>query len=288
MRILGINALNHDAGLAVVEDGQVLFHERSLISPHLSLELIGKALSHGVPDSIAWYENPWLKKTRQLRAGQFKDCFNFQDLPQIYLRTVGLGHLPVHSVSHHLSHAANAVYESGFKETVVVVADAIGEWDTVSIWKYKNNSFEKLYSKRYPYSIGLFYSAFTELLGFKPVSEESKLYELSKKGDWKRFYDRVNSYTEKNLHKGIWDWDVKEEDRPDIAAAVQRVFLDQLKTFFIMAATYGNTCIFTGGCAYNKGSKNLLRYYFRNSFIPTHPGDFGSCLGAALFLLNKR
>ncbi len=288
MRILGINALNHDAGIAVVEDGCVLLHERSLVSPHLSLELIGRALSHGIPDFIAWYENPWLKKTRQFRAGQFKDCFDFQEIPQVYLRTVGLGHLPIKSVPHHLSHAANAVYESKFKETVIVVADAIGEWDTVSIWKYENNSFKKVYSKQYPYSIGLFYSAFTELLGFRPVADESKLFDLSKKGDWRKFYNRVHSYTGKNLHKGIWNWDVEEKDRADVAAAVQRVFLDQLKIYFIMAKEYGKTCIFTGGCAYNQGAENLLRYHFRNYFIPTNPGDFGSCLGAAQFLLNKR
>jgi hypothetical protein len=34
----------------------------------------------GLPDVVSYYENPWLKKTRQLYSGQYKDFFNVEDL----------------------------------------------------------------------------------------------------------------------------------------------------------------------------------------------------------------
>ena len=62
MTILGINALNHDASIAVVDNGQVLHHERSLCGVDLCPELVNRALALGKVTAIAWYESPWLKK----------------------------------------------------------------------------------------------------------------------------------------------------------------------------------------------------------------------------------
>jgi predicted NodU family carbamoyl transferase len=59
----------------------------------------------------------------------------------------------------------------------VVVIDAVGEWDTVSIWgaMYDRNyraTYKKLWSQSYPHSIGLFYSAITKRIGLHPLDEE--------------------------------------------------------------------------------------------------------------------
>jgi carbamoyltransferase len=288
MKILGINALNHDASLAVVENGKVLYHEKSICGIDLCPELVNRALVFGRPDVIAWYEKPWLKKSRQLYAGQYKDAFNLSELPFFYLKKFGLGGIPIQYVPHHLSHAANAVYESGFTETAVIVADAIGEWDTVSIWHYKDGKFRKTFKRQYPYSLGLFYSAFTELLNFKPVQDENKLTALAQDGDYEIFYSRVRQYLTHNLHTGIWDWEVKETDRANIAASVQRVFIDELKIYFKMASFESNSCILTGGCAYNTPAKYLLHRNFKHSYIPKNPGDAGSSIGAALYTLNNQ
>jgi carbamoyltransferase len=287
MKILGINALNHDASLAVVENGKVLHHEKSSCGIDLCPELVNRALAFGKPDIIAWYENPWLKKSRQLYAGQYKDAFNLSDLPFFYLKKFSLGGIPIQYVPHHLSHAANAVYESGFTETAVMVADAIGEWDTISIWHYRDHTFKKVFSKGYPYSLGLFYSAFTELIGFKPVQEENKLTALSAAGDWETNYLKVSSYLTKNLHKGIWDWEVEEKNRADIAASVQRVFIEQIKNYFKIAAFHSTSCVFTGGCAYNEPARRLLTSTFKHSYIPKNPGDAGSSVGAALYTYQR-
>ena len=287
MTVLGINALNHDASIAVTDNGQILHHERSLCGIDLCPELVIRALSYGAVDAIAWYERPWLKKSRQLYAGQYRDAVSIDQLPYSYLKKFNIPSVPIYYVPHHLSHAANAVYESGLTETAVVVADAIGEWDTVSIWHYQDQKFKKVFSKGYPYSLGLFYSAFTELLGFKPVQEESKLTVLATTGDWEPNYLKVCGYLTKNLHKGIWNWEVAEKDRADVAASVQRVFMEQIKNYFKLASFHSNSCVFTGGCAYNVPAKRLLSSTFKHSYVPKNPGDAGSSVGAALYIGTK-
>lgn len=284
MKILGINALNHDASVAVLEDGKLVFYEKSG-DEYLNEDLLYHALKSIDPDIIAWYERPWLKKSRQLYAGQFSEAFDFRSLPKNYLKRFNLSHVPIRYVPHHLSHAANAVYTSSYKSTSVVVADAIGEWETVSVWEY-DGRFNKVYSQSYPYSLGLFYSAFTELVGLVPIKDENRFMELSKQGDWTNQYAQVLFYLRKNLHKGIWDWDVKENERADIAAAVQHIFEEQLQRFLNIARSVSNNVIFTGGCAYNKLSHRLLAKTFKNYSIPKFPGDAGSSVGAAYYVLN--
>lgn len=289
MKILGINALNHDASVAVL-DGTVLMHERASKysgtpnDHYLNQDIIDHALSFGHPDVIAYYERPWIKKSRQLYAGQFKEAFNLFNIPNLYLKQFGLTNVPIKYVPHHLSHAA-AAYQGPFNQASVIVVDAIGEWDTVSIWKF-DRRLQKVYNRTYPYSLGLFYSAFTELVGLVPTRDENEFMKLSQTGDPEKYYRRVLSYIRKNLHQGIWDWDVNSSEVADIAAAVQKVFEEQLEYIFRIARFESSNAIFTGGCAYNKVSQRLLGKIFKSYWIPQNPGDAGSSLGAAYYIKN--
>ena len=293
MKILGINALNHDASVAVLSSA-VLMHERAskysgMPNDHyLNQQLVDHALSFGQPDFIAYYEQPWIKKSRQLYARQFKEAFSISNIPSLYLKKFGLGSIPIIYVPHHASHAACA-YTGPFTEAAVIVVDAIGEWDTVSIWKF-DGTLHKVYNRTYPYSLGLFYSAFTELVGLVPTQDENIFMKLSQLGDPTIYYQRVMSYINKNLHQGIWDWDVKVHNRyeiQNIAAAVQKVFEEQLEYIFRIARSESSNVIFTGGCAYNGVSHRLIEKIFKAYWVPKNPGDAGSSLGAAYFIKNN-
>lgn len=289
MTIWGINALNHDAGIAIMSGDQITFNERAskysgIPNDHyLNRDILNDALNKGFPEKIIWYENPWLKKTRQLRAGQWRNAFNIKEIPKHYLRTFNFPNYPIEYASHHGSHAAYALKESKFEECVIVVADAIGEWDTLSVWLYSDGKLGKLFSKKYPYSLGLFYSAMTEVAGFVPSREENLLTELSKAGDSERYYKQVVSYISRNNHRGIWDLEIPEKDLPDFAAAVQQVFEDQLEHYFKKVYRYSMNVVFTGGCAFNKQSHHLLSKYFKNYFVPKNPSDGSSALGAIYY-----
>jgi len=116
-------------------------------------------------------------------------------------------------------------------------------------------------------------------------------------GDWKRYYKKVNEYFPKynkqkyNFHQGItdWGWVKSEQDKFDVAAAVQFVYEERLKDFMTMAKkiTGKNNLVFMGGCALNSSANTLLWNIFNKIWIMPNPGDAGSSLGAAAALYGK-
>jgi len=86
-------------------------------------------------------------------------------------------------VDHHLAHAISAYAYSGFEESAVVVMDGRGAWEATSIWRGADGRLEHLLTIPFPDSLGLFYSAFTEYLGFQPNSDEWKVMGLAPYGE---------------------------------------------------------------------------------------------------------
>jgi len=293
MLILGINETSHDASVSLIKDGEILFaghaerYSKQKNDWYINDSLIKDALQYGTPDYIAYYEKPLLKASRlALRggSGEWKPRF---DLPGI----------PRKSFSHHYSHAAAGYYTSKFNDAVVVVLDAIGEYNTSTIWTGEGNKIKLKYKKNYPVSFGLFYSAFTQLIGLMPNQEEYIMMGMAAYGDWTKHYKKVNEYflshdiQKYNFHKGItdWGWVKSEQDKFDIAAAVQVVYEQRLNDFVRMAKTITgkNNLVFMGGCALNSSANTLLRNIFNDVWIMPNPGDAGSSLGAAAALYGK-
>jgi carbamoyltransferase len=85
-------------------------------------------------------------------------------------------------VDHHLAHAISAYAYSGFDEAAIVVMDGRGAWEATSIWRGLNGTIEHGLTIPFPDSVGLFYSAFTDYLGFVPNSDEWKVMGLAPYG----------------------------------------------------------------------------------------------------------
>jgi carbamoyltransferase len=299
MIIWGINALNHDASIAVFKDSKLVFWDRSssytgvVGDQHLCSDLITDAFHAGGgigPNKIVWYERPWLKKLRQLRAGQWRWAFNLDELPSRYLKRIGLVYAKIEYVDHHLSHAAAGFLTSPFKEAAIVVLDAIGEFECASVWKGQGTDIKKVWSQRYPNSLGLFYSAFTHLLGFVPTKEEHLLQKLSYEGDWSLYYDRVKAYVGKNLHRGVRDWSapVDYTNRKHIAAAVQRVFEQEAQKVIERAIPLSKNIVYMGGCALNTRYTEKVANQFVGTWSLPSPGDSSSSIGAVLWKEKNR
>jgi carbamoyltransferase len=180
--ILGVSAGFHDAGVSVVDGhGNILFgghserYSKIKNDSTLNQGIIDEALSHGSVSRVAWYETPWLKKTRQLYSGEFKKIFTDKS-PKQHLKEFGVTtRMQYHR--HHLSHAAAGFQTSPYDKAIVVVVDAIGEWDTYSVYRAEYDShgiaqYTRIMSQHYPHSMGLFYSAMTQHVGLKPMEEE--------------------------------------------------------------------------------------------------------------------
>src|SRR5256885_2215731 len=86
-------------------------------------------------------------------------------------------------VEHHLAHAISAYAYSGFEESAVVIMDGRGAWEATSIWHGRDGRVDHGLTIPYPDSVGLFYSEFTEYLGFQQNSDEWKVMGLAPYGE---------------------------------------------------------------------------------------------------------
>ena len=296
----GISANSHDAALAVFTDEGLEFASHSerfsgiKNDPDLNKELIDYAKKWGQPDELIWYERPLVKTLRQFRAGQ--GIRLRENNIRNYLRSYGL-HAPVRFVSHHHSHAAAGYYTSPFTEATVVCIDSIGEFDTLTVWNGSGNKLKKIYSQRYPHSVGLWYSAMTQRIGLKPNEDEYILMGMAAYGNPKRlwndmyemfdFVDGPDIRYKDNLHRGCKNWKPElttERDMFDIAAATQKTYEFTLEQILEWAKknTKSSNLVLMGGCALNCSANHLAYKYFDDVWIMPNPGDAGSSIGAVL------
>ena len=295
MIIMGINETTHDASVSLIRNGQILFaghaerYSKTKNDWFTNNKLFKDALKYGYPDKIAYYEKPLLKKLRVKVRGGFGGAspwFEGTDLDEV----------PRVNFGHHYSHASAGYYTSKFDNAVIVVLDAIGEFNTSTIWTGIDNKIKFAYKQNYPFSFGLFYSAFTQLIGLMPNQEEYIMMGMAAYGNKDKYYKKVNEYfpninkQKYNFHKGITDWGlVNEQDKFDIAASVQFVYELRLSEFmnFAKQITGKKKLVFMGGCALNSSANTLLWKLFDDVWIMPNPGDAGSSLGAAAALYGR-
>lgn len=304
----GISALSHDAAITVMEGDYILFaghaerYSRIKNDAFLNNGIVNEALKYGVPDEIYWYERPFLKKTRQIFAGQWNEVFHFET-PKSYLHENFriLRGIKIKHVDHHKAHAAAGFFTSPFQEATIFVVDGIGEWDTATVWKGVGNKLTKIKSIKYPDSLGIFYTAVTQRVGLKPLEDEYILMGMAAFGDKNRamqlrnllekdfFSDGLIKF-KKSLHRGILDWhpDLKEEDYSSLALAAQNIVEDQLRQLFLSNQTHNKNVVFMGGVALNCVANSKLAKICKNLWIMPNPGDAGSSLGAILAGTNIR
>ena len=297
----GINALNHGSSLAVFKDGEYINNVIST-DDNLAPEMYKHFLEyHGTPDRIFWYEDPWLKKARQVYAGQYSTAMDLSVLPKRKLKDWGLGYAPVTYTPHHASHAAAGYYTSPFNHCAVVVLDAIGEFECATIWNCVHGEMKKVWSARYPHSLGLFYSAFTKMLGLTPIRDEYILQQMAELGDPTRFRKDVANYfgtgvveLAYNFHRGVQNWGIggwTVQDQCNLAAAVQERFEIEVSMVMHKAKqlTNADCLVYMGGCAMNsRANKNEVEPMFKYRWSLPNPGDPSSSIGAVAYHTKQR
>jgi len=313
MNILGISAGWHDASATILSRrGELLFAGHSerysgiKNDPNISRGLVEDMYGFDI-DHIAYYERPWVKqlrrwysgegiewnklRTRQILEQQLRE---FCDEPSTSMK--------ISSHSHHLSHAAAGFQTSPFDRATVVIIDAIGEWDTISIWgaEYQDGQarYRRLWGQRYPHSIGLFYSAMTQRVGLKPNEEEYILmgmaaYGKRSMGSWlqqKTVQDEWDITFQDNMHAGLDPSLLRHVGDVDIAASTQYVTETLVLNVMKRARDAGWSCnlVYGGGVALNCSINQYVGDYFDKIWIMPNPGDSGSSLGAAALAYGRR
>jgi len=276
--MIGISEGFHDAAISVVNDGKIKFaahaerYSRIKHDKHLNLSVCAEALSYTEDDIVSFYERPWIKRTRQLFAGQYKSAFKNRN---IYLT-------PSQYYPHHLSHAAAAFQTSPYQDAACVVVDSIGEWDTASIWRAQmvegRAKYKKVWCQRYPNSIGLWYSSYTKWAGLKPLDEEYIFMGMAAFGK-PLYVEQARNLLSRNNHKGFT---ISLEGTPeDNSKSAEVVLEERLKEIFNRAKKISSNICYGGGVALNCVVNTKLQEMC-NLWIMPNPGDAGASLGAAL------
>lgn len=310
---LGISSGFHDAAVSVVNsNGGIEFaahserYSRLKNDPNLDPVLINQ-LSQWRFNEIAFYERPWMHNLQQIISGRHQfGAWTGRSAVRKSLQGTnsvrGQQTAAIKTFAHHLSHAAAGFQTSPFESAAVVVIDAIGELDTVSIYRAwydhaGHAQYVRCWRQGYPHSVGLFYSAMTEKIGLKAMEEEYITMGMSAYGTNKRapemlvnfWQDWYRAQTKHNLHAGIGDlW--QDETPEDIAACAQTVVERIIRHVMLQARqiTGESNLVYMGGVALNCLANRGLGDYFDRIWIMPNPGDAGSSLGAAALAYGRQ
>ncbi|MFM7851953.1 MAG: carbamoyltransferase N-terminal domain-containing protein, partial [Flammeovirgaceae bacterium] len=109
------------------------------------------------------------------------------------------------NVEHHRSHLASAFFASPFEEAAILSIDGSGDFSTTMIAIGKGNTINVLDSVDFPVSVGLFYTAFTQYLGFPHYGDEYKVMGLAPYGK-PIYFDQISKIF-KLTNNGLFKWD---------------------------------------------------------------------------------
>jgi carbamoyltransferase len=313
MNILGISAGFHDAAVCVLNRwGEIEFassserYSKRKNDAHLDINLVWDCLRWNY-HTIAYYESPWRHQLARLVSGQgirgpitTRGVLQEQ-LGSMYHRQI----LPKFiSYRHHLSHAAAGFQTSPFNEAAVVVIDAVGELDTISIYRawYDNAGrarYKRVWRQGYPHSIGLFYSAITKHVGLQPMEDEYITMGMAAYGKADQYYNQLHYQFvqdveqvkfKENLHAGLPAGAFEDANNVDLAAGTQAIAEELIRSVMNRARLLvgSENLVYMGGVALNCLANRFLGDYFGKIWIMPAPGDAGSSVGAAALAYGRR
>jgi carbamoyltransferase len=229
----------------------------------------------------------------------------------------GFGPKRIYYVAHHLCHAAAAYYPSPFDEAAILTVDGYGETTSALLGRGKAGRIEVIKEIYFPHSLGAFYAAITQYLGFKPNNAEGKimalasfeqpvyadefrqLVQLKPDGEFEldlTYFDYYREaprrYTRKFVRRFGPERQAEtgplERRHYEIAASAQLVLEEAM--LHMARYLYGQTrcpnLVMAGGVVLNSvANERVMRETpFQACFLQPAAGDNGSSLGAALYV----
>jgi carbamoyltransferase len=350
MKVLGICHDVLTCSAAVVIDGEIVSaiaeerldrRKQSRTFPVLAvercLELAGLEAADLDEIAVAWNPSIELETTppgylasRRWRTehlsqvpGQLMQVLGGAASQELTMTGIFAGAPPVSFVDHYDAHIGASYLPSPFEEAAILVLDGRGERQTGLLAVGRGAKVERLREVRFPHSLGLFYGAVTQFLGFKPDGDEWKVMALGSYADGDQgLYEQLSSmvrvdddgrfdvaleffefynYSDRRLYSDRFT-DVfgtpRTKDAPitsdhqRLAAATQRVFEEAVSGILApLASETGMEAVaLSGGCFMNSvfNGKVAALTPFSQSYVGSCPDDSGTSIGAALWLEAQR
>ncbi len=326
MYILGLSCYHHDAAAALLCDGQLVaaveeerFTRRKHCSvfPHNAIAfcLREARIESGDLNRIAFFEQP--DKRNQLEATAAGREAN-KDIEHLLREHFGITR-QIDFLGHHVSHAAGSFLVSPFDRAAIITADGVGESVTTTWGTGHDNKIELLESIHHPHSIGLFFSALTDYLGFRINDAEWKVMGMASYGKPRlatAFHKLVNIHDDGTytlnmdyfqqagdsgvLHAQGWEKllgckarEPETEILPhhyDVACSGQRLVEDVMVNLArsVRKRTGERQLCLAGNVALNcvANWRILQESGFDDIFIQPACGDAGGAIGAAFYIYN--
>jgi len=351
MYILGLTTLG-DAAATLISDGQlVAAAEEERFSrikhhsgfPYRSIEycLEEGGIRIGDLAHIALYWKPWVLRHKALQAvksltlsrnmfsarvnrgvAQVSESYlGMFRYPHLLRRHFGPSTFKFHYLEHHLCHAASAFLVSPFETAAILTLDGTGEDTTTMFSRGEGTRVRPLKRIKLPHSLGQFYSAVTNFLGFDMFAgDEWKVMGLAAYGE-PRYYDffarrvlsangdndfRVNIQVLDHHLAKLYQFsdeaiealgqprrngEAIEQRHQDVAASAQRLLEDVV--LHMLQGLYQQTreenlCL-AGGVAFNSvmNGRIMKESPFKRFFIQPAAGDAGCSLGAAYLVFHS-
>lgn len=346
MNILGLNCYRHDSSACLVKDDEVVTcvqedrfnrkkHYGGFPAKAIAYALEKAGISFSDISLIGFFCRPWYGLFKRIPSiirylpssinwsneysgsfwaminirGQFKKVFKVKKIPKIYF------------VEHHLAHMAGVFFTSSFDKAAILSFDAAGECHSTVMGFGEKNKISVFHKIALPNSLGYFYNAICQYLGFRhfdygPDDAEGKVMALASYGQprYLNLFSRmliedkdgsfvINlKYFEYQLGKKKYFSSKLEEilgprrlpGQPitqrhmDIAASLQsqlEIAVLRLTEKLYKITKINNLCL-AGGVALNcvMNTKILQQGLFKNIFIYPDAGDAGTALGSALYI----
>jgi carbamoyltransferase len=208
--ILGLNAYHGDAAAALVVDGELVaaaeeerFSRVKHVAGFPSLAaawcLQHAGIDAGELDHVAIGRDPRANLGAKIvqTAGRLRNPGYVADrlrsmskvrgvrdhLAEALTTSAGKLRAEFHNVEHHQAHAASTFFVSPFDDAAILTLDGFGDFASALLAVGRGNRFEVLDRVTFPHSLGIYYTAVTQWLGFPKYGDEGKVMGLAPYGE---------------------------------------------------------------------------------------------------------
>ncbi len=209
MYILGINAYHGDSSACLIKEGEVVCaieeerirrvkHWAGFPSEAIKFCLRDQGITIEQVDYITISRDPSVNLYKKVvhalsnlinismiwdRLWNSKKILSVkEELGSLFKIPVSVINAEVYNIEHHRSHIASSFFASSFENSAILSIDGFGDFTSTMTAFGHANKFEVLNEVNFPHSLGVFYTAMTQFLGFPNYGDEYKVMGLAPYG----------------------------------------------------------------------------------------------------------